>query len=127
MAVQNRVYGLFTIALLPVLCYSGLMFKFLSLKEDNTEAVKAKYGIPNEISLSIETTPDGWFIVTSKELPGLMTQARDAKELMEMVNDAILTYFNVPRREASEVFNKIFIEGHGVILSERMQRELATS
>lgn len=103
------------------------MFRFFSPKRDNTEAVKAKYGIPDQIRLSIETTSDGWFLVTSKELPGLITQARDAKELMEMVDDAILTYFNVPRREACDVFNKIFIEGHGVILSERMQRELATS
>ena len=102
------------------------MFKFLLPKEENVEAVKTKYGIPDEIGLSVETTPDGWFLVTSKELPGLITQARNAKELIEMVNDAILTYFDVPRREASEIFNKIFIEGRGVILSEKMKQEFAT-
>ena len=101
------------------------MFKFFSAKKENPDAVKAKYGIPNEINLNIETTPDGWFLVTSKELPGLITSARNARELLEMVNDAILTYFDVPEREAREVFNKIFIEGRGLILSENTQRELA--
>ncbi|MEK6953093.1 MAG: type II toxin-antitoxin system HicB family antitoxin, partial [Nanoarchaeota archaeon] len=70
------------------------MFKLF--KKENPRAVKTKYNIPKTIKLSTEITPDGWFLVTSPELPGLITQARTAKELLEMVNDAILTYYDVP-------------------------------
>ena len=84
--------------------------------------IRIKHNIPEAIKLSIEITHDGWFLVRSPELPGLITQARDAKELLEMVNDAILTYFDVPEKEADKIFDQILIEGEGTIL-QRKQRE----
>ncbi|MEK7090177.1 MAG: hypothetical protein AAB930_01165 [Patescibacteria group bacterium] len=87
--------------------------------------IKTKYGIPDTINLSFEIT-DGKFIITSPDLPGFITQARDQKELLEMVDDAVLTYYDVPENEAVGVFNVIHIDGHGTIMSERAHPVLAT-
>ena len=42
-------------------------------------------------------TSDGFFAEV-KELPHCHTQAKTFHELVEMVNDAVLTYFDVPER-----------------------------
>lgn len=69
-------------------------------------AVKRMYHMPESLNLEVEFTQDGWFVVTSPELPGLITEAKDRDELVEMVNDAALTYFNVPRRDADVVYDE---------------------
>ena len=79
-------------------------------------AVKRQYGLPETINLTVRFQ-DGWFIATSSELPGLITQAKDQQELIEMVNDAILTYFDVPKRTADIVYNTFNI-GNQVIQYE---------
>lgn len=99
---------------------------FFFSKKESPQVVKAKYNIPDKIKLSIEITRDGWFLVTSPELPGFVTQARNAKELLEMVNDGILTYFDVPKREAKEIFDVINIDGHGTIMSKKVKKVFAT-
>ncbi len=68
--------------------------------------IKRKYNLPANISLTVRLTADGWFVATSPELPGLVTQARNQRELLRMVNDAVLSYFDVPRREAVLVYDK---------------------
>lgn len=100
------------------------MLHFFTKKDSRT--IKAKYNIPDEIKLNYQVK-DGWFLISSPDLPGLVTQARTAKELLEMVNDAILTYYDVPKKEAKEVFDMIKLDGHGVILSKKAARSLATS
>ncbi len=69
------------------------------------EAVKQQYGLPETLNLTVRFK-DGWFVVTSSELPGLVTEARSHDELVEMVNDAVLTYFDVPRRQADIIYNQ---------------------
>ncbi len=76
-----------------------------------------KYHIPSNVRLHIELTPDGWFCASSPDLPGLITQAASQQELLEMINDAVLTYFDVPRREADIIFDKIIL-GHQEIKYE---------
>lgn len=71
--------------------------------------VKLKYKLPDSITLNIELTKDGWYLAESPDIPGLFTQARTQEELLDMVNDAILTYFNVPKREADYVYDKLQI------------------
>lgn len=77
--------------------------------------MRAKYGIPEKINYKIRLTNDGWFVVTSSDYPGLITQGRNGEELLDMVNDAVLTYFNVPREDGDKVFNEMHIDGHGTI------------
>lgn len=78
-------------------------------------SIRQKYNIPNTIKLKINITEKGYLVATSPDLPGLITQARDAKELLNMVNDAVLTYFDVPDREANIVFDQLNIDGQGCI------------
>lgn len=88
----------------------------------NPEEIKKKYHLPATLDLEIKLTPDGWFVATSPELPGLITQARSKDDLLEMINDAILTYFDVPKREADIVYNQFTLGGETI----QYQGELAT-
>ena len=76
--------------------------------QKNPFYIKKKYGIPNTISLNIELR-DGWYTAAIPELPGLFTQAKSQEELLDMVNDAVLTYFDVPKRESDFVFDQLKI------------------
>jgi len=81
------------------------IFRFI-FPHKNPAMVKRVYHMPESLKLEVEFTQDGWFVATSPELPGLITEARDKEELVEMVNDAALTYFNVPRRDADVVYDE---------------------
>ena len=87
--------------------------------------VKRKYGIPETVSLNVRLTSDGWFIVTSPELPGLVTQAKNHKELIEMVNDAILCYFDVPKKEADIVYDNFNIVNQVIQYSGQLVTKVA--
>lgn len=102
------------------------MFSFLHTKKDPF-TVRREYGIPDKVNFSIRLKDNGWFVVTSPELPGFITQARDAEELLEMVNDAVLTYFDVPESESSAIFDYLSIEGHGTIMSKKLENKLQTA
>jgi len=78
--------------------------------------------MPDSLQLSVKLTPEGWFVVTSPELPGLITQAESREELIEMVNDAVLTYFDVPKRYADIVYDQLKIGGETI----QYKGELAT-
>jgi predicted RNase H-like HicB family nuclease len=81
----------------------------------SSSLIREKYHIPEKIKLHLELADGGWLIVNSPDLPGLVTQARNGKELLDMVNDAVLTYFDVPKKEADVIFGSLQIEGQGVI------------
>lgn len=57
-------------------------------------ALKGKF--PDELDIKIKASKDGGYIVMVENLPGCMTQAKNGKELFEMVNDAVYTYLDVP-------------------------------
>ncbi|MCX6784718.1 MAG: type II toxin-antitoxin system HicB family antitoxin [Candidatus Komeilibacteria bacterium] len=71
--------------------------------------IKRKYNLPDSITLNVELTKDNWFVAESPDVPGLFTQARSQEELLDMVNDAVLTYYNVPKREADYVYDRLNI------------------
>lgn len=85
--------------------------------------IKRKYKLPESISLNIELTKDNWYVAESPDIPGLFTQARSQEELLNMVNDAVLTYFDVPKREADYVYDQLQI-GDEVV---RYQAQLKTA
>ncbi len=70
-------------------------------------SIKREFGLPEKIDLRFRVTDDGWFVVVSPDLPGLVTQAQSQQELIEMVNDAVLTYFDVPKSAGDMVYNRI--------------------
>lgn len=84
------------------------LFRWVFPHKPSAEVLR-KYNIPVNISLQIQLTPDGWFCATAKELPGLITQAKSQQELVVMINDAVLTYFDVPRREADIIYDRITV------------------
>lgn len=84
----------------------------------SSEEIKKKYKIPDTFHLKIRMTNDGYFILTCEELPGLVTEASSGKELLEMFNDAMLSYYDVPKREGDIVHNKMNIEGFGTFTLE---------
>ncbi len=87
-------------------------------QQKNPYDIKKKYGIPDKLDWLIEITPDGWFVAECKDLPGLYTQARSRQELLDMVNDAVLTYFSVPKRESDYVFDEFRLPNNEVIRYE---------
>ncbi|MDP3057333.1 MAG: hypothetical protein Q8N37_02315 [bacterium] len=75
--------------------------------------IRRKYNIPDKFNLTVELTVDGFFVLTSEELPGLITEAKDGKELIKMFNDAVLTYYDVPKREGDIAFERLNLDGYG--------------
>ena len=84
------------------------LYRFIFPAEE-ASLVKRQFGLPDTLNLTFKLTQDGWFVVTSPELPGFITQAKDYKELIEMINDAVLTYFDVPKRTVDIVYDRINI------------------
>ena len=56
-----------------------------------------KYKFPDNISVFIKSSQDGGYIVNINELRGCITQAENGNDVFEMVNDALYTYFEVPK------------------------------
>src|SRR3989338_8481560 len=73
-----------------------------------------EYHIPEQIRFTFRSK-NGWIIATSDDLPGFVTEARNPQELLEMINDGILTYFDVPRRVGDIVNDQMTIDGHGTV------------
>lgn len=67
------------------------------------EQIKNKYKLPEVILVETQKSDKGGFTVVFPEYPGCITYAEHVGELIDVVNDAILTYFEVPREEANSV------------------------
>ena len=76
--------------------------------------IAREYNIPSQIRFDFQSK-NGWIVVTSEDLPGFVTEARNPQELLEMINDGILTYFDVPRRVGDIVHETMTIDGHGTV------------
>ncbi len=61
--------------------------------------IKEKYKLPNYIYVKIHKSKQG-FTAVLPDYPGCMTYAENISELVENVNDALLTYLDVPRKDA---------------------------
>lgn len=64
----------------------------------------SQYNIPKSLRLDVRLTTKGKFVLTSPDLPGFITQADDNVDLMPMLNNAILTYYDVPHLDSDIVF-----------------------
>ncbi len=73
-----------------------------------------QYDIPSQIRFKFQSR-NGYIIATSDDLPGFITEARNPCELLEMINDGILTYFDVPRRVGDVVHDRMTIDGYGTV------------
>lgn len=62
-----------------------------------------KYNLPKRVEVTLHKAKEGGFVVGFPDLPGCFTQVENLSQLDDNVTDAILTYFDVPRRNASKV------------------------
>ena len=83
--------------------------------------IKRLHKIPDKIHWKIELNPKG-FVATSEELPGLVTNAKDPQELLVMINDAVLEYFDVSKRDSDFVFDTLNLDGQGTVVLKQAAR-----
>ena len=60
---------------------------------------------PAEIGVKVRRSADGGFFAEVLTFPRVITEADTFSELIEMVNDAVLSYFEIPGKYASFVPN----------------------
>ena len=61
-----------------------------------------KYNLPESIKVEVKLTPEGYLYAKLPDYPGCMTEAENILDLIKNINDAILTYFAVPRKVAEK-------------------------
>lgn len=66
----------------------------------NLRSLLEKYNLPEEVQVIIQRSPKGGFYAKLADYPGCFTVAETPYELLQNITDAILTYFEVPRKEA---------------------------
>lgn len=71
------------------------------IKKDKQEVERFRGLFPSEIDVRVQRSKDGGFFAKILDFDGLFTEAETFSELIEMVNDAVMTYFEVPRRYVS--------------------------
>ncbi|MEK7480678.1 MAG: type II toxin-antitoxin system HicB family antitoxin [Patescibacteria group bacterium] len=54
--------------------------------------------LPEELEVEIHRAEEGGFWAQIKNLPGCNTQGENFFDLIDMINDAVFTYFEVPER-----------------------------
>ncbi len=75
--------------------------KKLTLKDKNN-ILKLRGLFPREIEVRIQRSEDGGFFAEILKFDGqLYTEAETFSELIEMVNDAVITYLEIPKRHIS--------------------------
>ena len=57
--------------------------------------------LPRTLAVDIYRAEEGGFWAKVRALPGCNTQGEDFIDLVDMINDAIFTYFNVPQKMRS--------------------------
>lgn len=81
--------------------------------------------VPNRIEITVHSSPDSLWL-ESPEYPGIFASGSNAIELWESLNDAIYSYFEVPRYVAKKLGNKFYLPlPDGSTIAERPSEELA--
>lgn len=65
-------------------------------KIDQDVVLALKWKLPEKLDVALQKAEEGGFNIIIKTFPGCFTQANDEKEVFEMVNDAVLTYLEIP-------------------------------
>jgi predicted RNase H-like HicB family nuclease len=64
---------------------------------------KFKELLPAKIRVDIHPSQDGGFFCEIKTFPGCFAQGENLFELMEMINDAVYTYLDIPQKYTSRM------------------------
>ena len=66
----------------------------LNIKEIN----RLKSLFPSEISVTVWKSEDNGLVCEIKTFPGVFTQGENLFELVQMINDALYVYFDIPEK-----------------------------
>ena len=69
--------------------------------QDKKEIMKLRTLFPEKITVGVRRSEDGGFYAEILLCPGCFTEGDTFSELIEMVNDAMMTYLEVPERYIS--------------------------
>lgn len=81
--------------------------------------------VPNKINIGVHSRPNiSW--IDSPDYPGLFASGKNPVELWECLNDAIYSYFGIPRYVAKRLGNKFYLPlPDGSAIVERPREQLA--
>jgi len=65
-------------------------------RKQSLEINKLRGLFPKSVTVRVERSKDGGFHAEIKSFPGCVTEADTFSELIEMINDAVKTYFEIP-------------------------------
>ena len=74
------------------------MLNFFSKKIIPEALIAYRSRVPDALDVRINKSEDGGYWVEILNVPGCITQAENGRELFKMVNDAVCTYFDIPKR-----------------------------
>ncbi|MEK7075225.1 MAG: type II toxin-antitoxin system HicB family antitoxin [Patescibacteria group bacterium] len=72
-------------------------FPLFQKRIDQDVVLALRWKLPESLEVDLQGAEEGGFVVSVKTLPGCFTQAENEKELFEMVNNAVLTYLQIPK------------------------------
>lgn len=96
-------------------------FRLFYPQKDSQDVIREN-SIPSKLSWNIELNKNG-FVATSKELPGLVTNGKDPEELLEMMNDAVLEYFDVSKLDSDYIFDTLDLQGTGTVFLKQAKQK----
>lgn len=67
-------------------------------KKEAKEINRLKGLLPSELTVDINPSKDGGLFCDIKTFSGCFTQGENLSELMEMINDAVCTYLEIPKK-----------------------------
>lgn len=70
--------------------------KLTSIEIEKIKALREKF--PARIDVRILRSEDGGFVAQISTFPGCNTQGDTLSELVEMANDCVKTYFDIPKK-----------------------------
>lgn len=91
----------------------------------NPFEIRRRFCIPENIKFNLEMFSDGYIVVSSEQLPGFVAEAKNSSEILDALNDALMVYYNVPKKYGDIAFPALNIEGHGTISYENKKLQLA--
>ncbi len=72
-------------------------------KKNIKEINRLKGLLPNELVIDIRPSKDDGLVFEIKTFPGCFTQGENLFNLMEMINEAVYTYMDIPQKYTSHM------------------------
>lgn len=67
-------------------------------QKEKEKIMKLRSQFPRRLDISIHCCEEGGFAAIINNLPGCITEGDTFSELIEMINDCVYTYFDIPQK-----------------------------